>query len=170
MIYPILGGLLLAVNPFHWAPPPHQQVSPARSIGDRNFVDCWVLHPSYYHQYPCWWWCDGKKHNLSGRDTREQSNCCTAPRRSSILGAGSCRPFWFDHFFRGMIFGQEMAKIRHGGGSRTVVFRPFWEVVRCGLLFLVVTYAGGPKKKGASFFTSASFLGAAICYPSEIIY
>ncbi len=37
-----------------------------------------------------------------------------------------------------MIYGQVMAKIRHGGGSRTVVFRPFWEVVRCGLSFLAV--------------------------------
>ncbi len=60
MNYPIFGGLLLAVTPFHWALPPHQQVSPAPSMGDRNFVDCWVLHPSYHHQYPCWWWCDGK--------------------------------------------------------------------------------------------------------------
>ena len=30
-----------------------------------------------------------------------------------------------------MIFGQVMANIRHGGGSRTVAFRPFSEVVRC---------------------------------------
>ncbi len=43
-----------------------------------------------------------------------------------------------------------MAKIRHGGGSRMVVFRPFWEVVRCGLSFLAV-------KMSASFFRSASY-------------
>jgi len=55
-----------------------------------------------------------------------------------------------------MIFGQEMAEIRHGGGSRTVVFQPFWEVVRCGLLFLAVTYQE-VQKMSASFFTSASF-------------
>jgi len=74
-----------------------------------------------------------KKHDMSGRDARERSNRCAAPQHSSILGAGSWRPFWFDQFFRGMIFGQVMAKIRHGEGSRTVVFPPFWEVVRCGL-------------------------------------
>jgi hypothetical protein len=28
-----------------------------------------------------------------------------------------------------------MAKIRHGGGSRTVVFWPFWEVVRWFVFF-----------------------------------
>ena len=74
-----------------------------------------------------------KKHDMSRRDTRERSNRCATPRRSSISGAWSWRSFWFDQFFRSMIFGQVMAKIRHGGGSRTVVFRPFWEVVRCGL-------------------------------------
>jgi len=51
-----------------------------------------------------------------------------------------------------MIFGQVMAKICHGGGSRTVVFRPFWEVVRCGLLFLAVTYAGGQKIECEFFY------------------
>jgi hypothetical protein len=63
---------------------------------------------------------EGNRHDLSSRDTREQSNRCTEQRRSSILGAGSWRPFWFDHIFRSMIFGQVMAKVRHGGGSRIV--------------------------------------------------
>ena len=63
------------------------------------------------------------KHDLSGGDTRAQSNRYTAPRRSSILGAGSWCPFWFDHFFHLMIFGQVMAKI----GSYTEAFRPFLE-------------------------------------------
>ena len=91
-----------------------------------------------------------KKHDMSRRDTRERSNRCATPRRSSISGAWSWRSFWFDQFFRSMIFGQVMAKIRHGGGSRTVVFRPFWEVVRCGLSFLAV-------KMSASFYRSASY-------------
>ena len=82
---------------------------------------------------------EGNIHDLSSRDARERSNRCAAPRRSSISGAGSWRPFWFDQYFRSMIFGQVMAKIRHGGGSRTVVLWPFWEVVQCGLSFLVVT-------------------------------
>ena len=52
------------------------------------------------------------------------------------------RPYWargpgahfgLISFFRSMIFGEVMTKIRHGGGSHTVVFLPFWEVVRCGL-------------------------------------
>ena len=65
--------------------------------------------------------------------TPVRSNRCTASRRSSILGAGSWRPFWFDHIiFLSMIFGRVMAKIRHGGGSRTVEFQPFSEIVRCG--------------------------------------
>jgi hypothetical protein len=67
------------------------------------------------------------------------NNRCAAPRRSSILGAGSWRPFLFDHIFRSMIIGQVMAKIRHGGGSRRVAFWPFWEVVRCGVF-------GGDKR------------------------
>jgi hypothetical protein len=55
------------------------------------------------------------------------------------LPHGVC-PYWargpVAHFgsitFCSMIFGQEMAKIRHGRGSCTVVFWPFWEVVWCG--------------------------------------
>ena len=77
----------------------------------------------------------GKKHALSSRDARERSIRCAEPRRSSILGVGSWRPFWFDHIFRSMIFGQVMAKIRHGGGSRMVAFWPFTEVVRCCCFF-----------------------------------
>ena len=80
-----------------------------------------------------------KKHDMSRRDTRERSNRCATPRRSSISGAWSWRSFWFDQFFRSMIFGQVMAKIRHGGGSRTVAFRLFSEVVRCGVF-------GGDKR------------------------
>ncbi len=68
---------------------------------------------------------EGNLHDLSSRDARERSNRCALPRRSSVLGAGSWRPFWFDHIFCSMIFGQVMAKIRHGGGSRRVAFRPF---------------------------------------------
>ena len=49
------------------------------------------------------------------RDARERSIRCAEPRRSSILGVGSWRPFWFDHIFRSMIFGQVIAKMRHGG-------------------------------------------------------
>jgi hypothetical protein len=41
--------------------------------------------------------------------------------------------------FCSMIFGQVMAKIRHGGGSGMVAFRPFSEVVRCGVF-------GGDKR------------------------
>ena len=88
-----------------------------------------------------------KKHDLSGRDAHERSNRCAAPRRSSILGAGSWRPFLFDHIFRSMIFGQVMAKIRHGGGTRTVV--AVWAILGgCSVWFVIlgVTYAGGPKK------------------------
>ena len=77
----------------------------------------------------------GKKHALSSRDARERSIRCAEPRRSSILGVGSWRPFWFDHIFRSMIFGQVIAKIRHGGGSRMVAFWPFTEVVRCWFFF-----------------------------------
>jgi hypothetical protein len=66
--------------------------------------------------------------------TPARSNRCAASRRSSILGAGSWRPFWFDHIiFLRMIFGRVTAKIRHGGGSRTVEFQPFSEIVRCGV-------------------------------------
>jgi len=45
-------------------------------------------------------------------------------RYNSVALPHGVRPYWargpaahfgFDHFFRGMIFGQEMAKIRHGG-------------------------------------------------------
>jgi hypothetical protein len=68
---------------------------------------------------------EGNKHALSSRDAREQSNRCALPQRSSELGAGSWRPFWFNHIFRSMIFGEVTAKIRHGGGSRRVAFRPF---------------------------------------------
>jgi hypothetical protein len=35
-----------------------------------------------------------------------------------------------------MIFGRVMANIRHGGGSRTLAFRPFSEVVRCDVVFV----------------------------------
>ena len=70
-----------------------------------------------------------QKHDLSGGDARERSNRCALPRRSSVLGEGSWRPFRFDHIFCSMIFGRVMANI-HGGGSRTVAFRPFSEVVR----------------------------------------
>jgi hypothetical protein len=68
-----------------------------------------------------------QKHDLSGGDARERLNRCALPRRSlsSVLGAGSWRPFWFDHIFCSMIFGRVMANIRHGGGSRRVAFRPF---------------------------------------------
>jgi hypothetical protein len=62
----------------------------------------------------------GKKHDLSGRDARKRSNRCAAPRRSSILGAGSWRPFLFDHIFRSMIFGQVMAKISKVNGKRHI--------------------------------------------------
>ena len=72
-----------------------------------------------------------KKHDMSVRDARERSIRCAEPRRSSILGVGSWRPFWFDHIFRSMIFGQVIAKIRHGGGSRMVAFWPLTEVVQC---------------------------------------
>jgi hypothetical protein len=64
-------------------------------------------------------------------DAREGSNHCAEPHRSSILGAGSWRPFWFDHIFRKVIFDRR--------GSRTVAFRPFLEVVRCGVF-------GGDKR------------------------
>jgi hypothetical protein len=74
-----------------------------------------------------------QKHDLSGGDAHVQSDRCALPRRSSVLGAGSWRPFWFDHIFCSMIFGRVMANIRHGGGSRTVAFRPFSEVVQCGV-------------------------------------
>ena len=46
-----------------------------------------------------------------------------------------------------MIFGQVMAKIRHGGGTRTVV--AVWAILGgCSVWFVIlgVTYAGGPKK------------------------
>ncbi len=82
-----------------------------------------------------------QKHDLSGGDAREQSNHCALPRRSSVLGAGYWRSFWFDRIFCSMIFGRVMANIRHGGGSRTVAVRPFLEVVRCGVcVFLAVTW------------------------------
>ena len=94
--------------------------NPAGS-GIIEIVDCSITPP----KHP--WFI----HDLSSRDARERSNRWADPHRSSILGAGSWRPFWFDHIFRSMIFGLVMAKIRHGGGSRTVAFRPFSEVVRC---------------------------------------
>jgi len=75
------------------------------------------------------------------------------------IGRGVLPPILVRSLFRGMIFGQEMAKIRHGGGSRTVVFRPFWEVVRCGLLFLAVTYQE-VQKTSASFLPVGVFLGS----------
>ena len=58
----------------------------------------------------------------------------------SAVGVGgelesSC-PFWFDHFFRSMIFGQVMAKI----GSCTEAFWPFLEDVCSGGVF------GGDKR------------------------
>ena len=79
-----------------------------------------------------------QKHDLSGGDACEQSNHCALPRRSLLLGAGSWRPFRFDHIFCSMIFGRVMANIRHGGGSRNehfghfrrlsgVVFVLFWQ-------------------------------------------
>ena len=82
-----------------------------------------------------------QKHDLSGGDARERSNRCALPRRLSVLGAGSWHPLWFNHIFCSMIFHRVMANIRHGGGSRTVAFRPFLEVVRCGVcVFLAVTW------------------------------
>jgi len=82
------------------------------------------------------------------RDARERSMRCAEPHRSSILGVGSWRPFWFDYIFRSMIFGQVIAKIRHGGGSRMIAFWPFTEVVRCWFL------GGGclRRKKSLLFF------------------
>ena len=140
MIYLILVGRIFGVpTPIHWSLPPHQPFSSSFSMGNQNVVDCWVVFPSYHHQFPWWWWCEGKKHDLSSRDAHKWSNRCTEQCRSFILGAGSWRPFWFDHIFCSMIFGQVMAKIRHGGRSRTVAFRPFSEVVRCGVF-------GGDKR------------------------
>jgi len=72
-----------------------------------------------------------KKHDLSSSDAHERSNHCTEP-------------------FRSMIFGQVMANIRHGGGSRTVVFWTFTEVVRCWLFFL--DGGGCPHGKKGSYF------------------
>jgi hypothetical protein len=80
---------------------------------------------------------EGNKHDLSSRDARKRSNRCALPRRSSVLGAGSWRPFWFDHIFYSMIFGQVMATIRHGGGSRRVAFWPFRRL--SGVVCLAVT-------------------------------
>ena len=60
-------------------------------------------------------------------------------------------PIWFDHIFRSMIFGQVMAKIRNGGGSRTVAFRPFGRLFGV-FVILGVTYAGGPKNERVSFY------------------
>jgi hypothetical protein len=40
-----------------------------------------------------------QKHDLSGGEAQERSNRCALPRRLSVLGAGSWRPFWFDHIF-----------------------------------------------------------------------
>ncbi len=55
-------------------------------------------------------------------DVMAQNMTClvgyTAPRRSSILGAGSWCQFWFDHFFCRMIFGQVMAKMEEAGAVR----------------------------------------------------
>jgi hypothetical protein len=102
------------------------------------------------------------KHDLSGGDTRAQSNRYTAPRRSSILGAGSWCPFWFDHFFHLMIFGQVMAKIRHGGGgSCTEAFRPFLENVWSGGMFggdkRVKSYEINPSILCARYFSNTFF-------------
>ena len=47
-----------------------------------------------------------------------------------LLHVGSWRVFWSDDNFSSMIFGQVMAKIRHGGGSRTVAIRSLSEVVQ----------------------------------------
>ncbi len=97
-----------------------------------------------------------EKHDLSGGDAREQSNRCTLRQRSSILSAGSWRPFWFDHIFHSMIFGQVMANICHGGGSCTVVFRPFSEVVPCGVLCFFGGDVEEVQKTSATFFTRYS--------------
>jgi hypothetical protein len=96
-----------------------------------------------------------QKHDLSGGDARERSNRCALPRRSSVLGAGSWRPFWFDHIFCSMIFGRVMANIRHGGGSCTVAFRPFSEVVRCGVCVFL-----GESKNQSHFFYSCHLFSA----------
>ena len=70
------------------------------------------------------------------RDARERSIRCAEPHCSSILGVGSWRPFWFDHIFRSMIFGQVIAKIRHGGGSRMVAFWPLQRRLSGVVVFL----------------------------------
>ncbi len=91
------------------------------------------MHHIIHHQYPCWWWFDGRKHDLSGRDTCKRSNRCVAPRGLTRLPAGSWQVFWFDGNFSSTIFNQVMAKIRNGGGSRTVAFQPFWRL--CNVTF-----------------------------------
>ena len=81
-------------------------------------------------------WCAGRQRNTSQRDettrglkTPMNDQTVVLPHSASILGGGSWCPFWFNHIFCSMIFGQVMDKIRHGGGSFMVVFQPFWEVV-----------------------------------------
>ena len=102
---------------------------------------------------------EGNKHDLSSRDARERSNRCALPRRSSVLGAGSWRPFWFDHIFRSMIFGQVMAKNRHGGGSRRVAFRPFRRLsgvvcfaVQKGKIILIPTVCQHKKNRPSATY------------------
>jgi len=90
-----------------------------------------IISPSISMLMMMWW----EKNMPCLRDARERSIRCAEPCRSSILGVGSWRPFWFDHIFHSMIFGQVVAKIRHGGGSRMVAFWPFTEVVRCCFFF-----------------------------------
>jgi hypothetical protein len=97
-----------------------------------------------------------QKHDLSGGDAREQSNRCALPRRSSVLGAGSWRPFRFDHIFCSMIFGRVMANIRHGGGSRNEHFGHFRRL--SGVVFVLFwQWRGGGQKTSATFFTSATY-------------
>ena len=113
-------------------------------MGERIFVDCWVLHPSY-HQYPWWWWCDGTKTwpVWWGRSR------AIKPLRSATafvgIGHGSWRPFWFDHIFCSMIFGRVMANIRHGGGSHTVAFWQFWRLSGVVFVFFWQWRGGGQK-------------------------
>jgi hypothetical protein len=68
--------------------------------------------------------------------------------------------------FCSMIFGRVIANIRHGRGSRTVAFRPFLEVVRCGVcVFLAVTWRRS-KKSVPLFLRVPLILGSSLSQKS----
>jgi hypothetical protein len=64
-----------------------------------------------------------------------------------------------------MIFGQVMAKIRHGGRRHTVAIRPFLAVVGCCVIFLVAV----AQKMSAGYFRSAGFLGSSKGEETEVV-